>query len=581
MVTYRNKAGFGIVEFNDPDSKVNVLSSANLEKLERILSRILSECPVITSLFFASLKKDIFIAGADIKEMADIKTKKDALALCEKGQDICNRIEQMPIPTFVIVDGACIGGGLELALSCDNILATDNKRIKIGFPEVKLEITPGFGGAHRLKEKIGAKKAKDLLRTGQLLSALDAKRAGIVDKIVSLASVKDYKKLSGYARRKKKNLSGSRHELDLKERETLAEKIIKKPARNALNAFLLAGKYKDRSLKNNGSANSIKRCAVIGAGTMGKGIAYLVSSETESTVNISDTNKAILKNAKTYIKSIYKEAVNRGIQHRGGADRMFKNISFSMANLENCDIVIECITEDMRSKKKLFAEIEREVSKDCVIATNTSCLSVNELGKSLVRPERFIGAHFFNPAYKMKLVEVAPASFTDKAIIDKVNAFLLNMRRVPVIVKDSPGFLVNRMLLPYLNEAVFMIEEGFSIRDIDSAMLDFGMPEGPVKLIDGIGSDVAYKAGKILEYSLNNRIRVPDMLKTWPDRKKILSRRVIKKENNPFIVKRILGPMKREAGLCLKEGIADCREVIDLVLLLGAGFPASKRIWDI
>jgi 3-hydroxyacyl-CoA dehydrogenase / enoyl-CoA hydratase / 3-hydroxybutyryl-CoA epimerase len=208
---------------------------------------------------------------------------------------------------------------------------------------------------------------------------------------------------------------------------------------------------------------------------------------------------------------------------------------------------------------------------------------VSELGKSLARPERFIGTHFFNPAYKMKLVEVTPAGFTDKVVTERVIAFLRDAGRVPVVVKDSPGFLVNRMLLPYLNEAARMIEEGFLIKDIDSAMLDFGMPVGPIKLIDDIGSKVAYKACKILEGNFKDRIRVPDTLKAWSEKKRTPSfpGKAIKKGSDRGIVSRLLKPMKTEAVLCLKEGIADHREVIDLALLLGAGFPVSKRIWNI
>jgi 3-hydroxyacyl-CoA dehydrogenase/enoyl-CoA hydratase/3-hydroxybutyryl-CoA epimerase len=582
MVTYRNKAGFGIIVFNDPGSKVNVLSSKDIDDLKRILSRVIKGGAGMSGLFFISSKKDVFIAGADIKELASIKNRRDALVFCAKGQAVFNMIEGLRMPTFAVLNGACIGGGLELALSCDNILSTENKKIKIGFPEVKLEISPGFGGVHRLKEKIGIKKADRLLRTGRLLTAIEAKRTGIVDKIIPEELLKDYKKLLRCIDRGKKDFPGPRQCLDKKEREILAGKIIKEPARNALNAFLLAGKYRD-SVKYGGLTGFFKRCAVIGAGTMGRDISYLVSSRAGLAVSTGDADKNILKDAKAYIKSLYNESVEKGIEDRDKASGRFKNISFSLATLKNCDIVIECVTEDLWAKKKLFSGIESEVNKDCVIATNTSCLSVSELGRSLARPERFIGTHFFNPAYKMKLVEVTPAGFTDRAVTKRVVAFLRGAGRVPVVVKDSPGFLVNRMLLPYLNEAARMIEEGFLIKDIDSVMLDFGMPVGPIKLINDIGLNVAYKACKILESKFKDRIRVPDILKTWSGKKRIFSfsGKAVKKGAYRGIVNRLLKPMKTEAALCLKEGVVDRREVIDLALLLGAGFPASKRVWKI
>jgi len=581
MVRYFSKAGVGIIEFNDPDSKVNVLSAANLGDLEQILSDISSANRNISALFFMSSKKDMFVAGADIKELASISSKDEALKLCAKGQDICNRIEQLPMPTFAVVDGACIGGGLELGLSCDYILATPNKKVKIGFPETRFEISPGFGGVHRLKEKIGRKKAERLIRTGQLLSALEAKKANIVDKIIPEKIAREYEALSGFSGWRKRAISEPRHQLDEEERGILAEKITQEPARNALAAFLLASRYKNRIPKENAGREILRRCAVIGAGAMGRDIAYLISLETGMEVGITDINRAVLKTAGSYIKSIYRDAVKRHMLSRSEASQRFKRISFSKLHLEDCDLVIECIAEDPQLKKQLFAKIEKMVHGDCIIATNTSCLSIEGFGPCLGRPERFIGIHFFNPAYKMKLVEVTPGSLTDRRVLDKVNIFLQSMRRVPVTVKDSPGFLVNRMLLPYLNEAVFMVEEGYSILDIDSAMLGFGMPKGPIDLLEDIGLEVAYKASRILEDRSGGRIRVSGIFGLWAEAKRILPAKQIRKADGSYIAQRLLGPMKKEAELCLKEGIAVSREIIDLALLLGSGFPASKRIWDI
>ncbi|MFH1854174.1 MAG: 3-hydroxyacyl-CoA dehydrogenase NAD-binding domain-containing protein [Candidatus Omnitrophota bacterium] len=581
MVQYFNKAGLGIIEFNDPDSKVNVLSISNLTCLERILTDISSNTHTIKALFFTSPKKDIFIAGADLKELASIKTKKAAIDLCAKGQAICNRIERLSVPTFAIVDGACIGGGLELALSCDYILVTANKKTVIGFPESRLGISPGFGGAHRLKERIGAKKARYLIDTGQLLTAREAKKIRVIDGIITKAIARDYKILSGFARRRKRSIPNRGQGLDKQEREILAEKIMREPARNALSAFLLVSKYKNRVSEDSDILETLGRCAVIGAGIMGRDIAYLVSLETGLPVSITDLNKTISNKARTHIKSLYRDAVKRGILYRDEAGKKLKNISFCIAGMRDCGIIIECVTEDFRLKKQVFAEIESKVRPDCIIATNTSCLSVEELGRTLKRPERFVGMHFFNPAYKMKLVEVIPASFTDKTVMEKVNTFLRNMRRVPVIVKDRPGFLVNRMLLPYLNEAVFMLEEGFSRIAIDSAMIDFGMPKGPVELLEDIGLGVAYRASKILEDKVSDCVKVPVMLEAWADRKKILRKKETKKAPASYVTQRLLGPIKKEAELCLNEGIADSQEIIDLTLLLGIGFPVSKRIWNV
>ena len=580
MVKRISKTGLGVIEFNDSDSKVNVLSAVNLDKLESILTETSLNPNGVKAVFFISAKKDIFIAGADIKELASIRTKESALRLCAKGQAICNRIEQLPFTTFAVVDGACIGGGLELALSCDYILATANRKTRIGFPEARLKISPGFGGVHRLKERIGVKKAARLIETGQLLSGREAKKTGIVDRLISERTASDYKKLSGFAGWRKRSIPEARHEFDIQEREALAEKIVQAPAKNALSAFLMVTKYKNHTLAEDDAEHGLKSCAIIGAGTMGRDIAYLVSSTTRLTVNIIDVNEIVLKNARIYIDSIYREAVKKDILARNEARKGRDRISFNKSGLEDCDIVIECVPEDLQLKKQVFLDIEKKLKPDCVIASNTSCLSIEELGRSLTRPGRFIGAHFFNPAYKMKLVEVARAGFTDSITTNKIRGFLQAMRRTPVMVKDSPGFLINRMLLPYLNEAAFMIEEGFSSRDIDSAMVDFGMPEGPIELIKDIGMDTTYKASMVLRDRCGSRIKVAESLKSWTETKKISSGKTVKQAENNTIVQRLLEPMKREAELCASEGVADNQEVIDLALLLGAGFPASKRIWD-
>ncbi len=572
MVTYRENNNIGIVEFNDPDSKVNVLSRSNLDTLRAIIDKITGE-EAIKALFFVSGKQGIFLAGADIKELAMIRTKEDALELCKKGQELFNKIEILPMLTFVIADGACVGGGMELALACDYIIATRNKKVRFGLPEIKLGIVPGFGGPHRLERKIGATVAGHLIDTGRVIDAKEAMSSGLVDRIISKSKRFSYQTILR-ACNSKRNLKNM-PDRDKEERRVLAEKILQDDARNALSSYLLVSRYKEKSYFD--ATQRIKRPVVVGAGTMGRDIAYLINSKTGLPVSLKDKDRAVLKAAKAYVRGVYKEAVERGIFSRGDAALRFKSMSFGRTSLNKADILIESITEDVLIKKELFADIEKRLHRDAVLASNTSCICLEELSKSLKEADRFLGVHFFNPAYKMRLVEVIPTRFTSKGVMERVVDFLRRLDRIVIVVKDSPGFLVNRMLLAYLNEAVFMLQDGFAPEDIDSVMLEFGMPVGPMRLIEDIGPSVAYKAGKILEDNFGSRLRAPDALKDGF----VSIGPSCKKASSNDMVGRLLRPMKREAGLCLKEGVADNREIIDIALMLGAGFPRKKRIWKI
>ncbi len=579
MVSYYKKGKTGIIEFNDLDSKVNLLSNRNLDILKHIIDGILEGHTHIDALFFISKKKGIFVAGADIKELAKISTPEEAIEFCKKGQDLFSKIESLNVPTFAILNGACIGGGLELALSCNCIMATGNKKVKFALPEVKLGISLGFGGSRRLAERIGERNAQLLIDTGNFINVKEAKCLNLVDKIVSERERFMYQKLKKFS--KKDCRPGSqgtekKHELERLEREVLTKKIFQPLAKNALSSYLLVSKYRDypETEEKIGKISSIKRVMVIGAGTMGRDITYLLSTEANLQVNINDINRRTLRKARSHIKYIYKDAVEREIFSKDEANSRFKNISFGKKDLNNPDIVIESIIEDHSAKKNLFSKIEGGLSKDTIIVTNTSCLSIEELSKSLRRSDRFLGVHFFNPAYKMKLVEVIPTNSTSKEVLDKVVLFLKKIGKIPIVVKDSPGFLVNRMLLPYLNEAIFMLEEGFRPDDIEATILEFGMPVGPIELSKEIGLDVLYKASKALEDKFEERIKVPRMLEVGANkilklqRKKYPHNRLIPSKNSEDIVERLLSPMRREAGLCLKEGIVGNQEVIDIALLL-------------
>jgi len=578
MVRYLRYKDIGVIVFNDKNSPANLLSSKNLKQLASIVNNIIGKDPPLKAIFFLSKKRDIFIAGADIKELIKIDTKKEALEFCRRGQDLFNKIDLLHIPVIAIVNGACVGGGFELALACDYIVATENKKVRFGLPESKLGIVPGFGGPHRLTAKIGAKRAGLLIDNGRLLGLDEARRVGIVDRIITKPKkISDLKPLSKVFKKPVKPAYLPKE--DFLERKRFSNKILGRPAKNALGAFLLIQNYKKTLLRRKGVnlQRRIKHCAIIGAGKMGRGIAYLISSNIDGDVGLCDIKKDAIVEAKRDIYIIYKEAVEKDLLYKKEAYLGFKRISFGITSFKDVEMVIECVPEDFVIKSQVFRDIEKELRRSSIIATNTSCISINKLAQSLEHPERFVGVHFFNPAYKMKLVEIIPSRFTRKANVDRLIKFLYDIKRIPILVKDSPGFLVNRILLPYLNEAIFMLQEGIPGKDIEDAMIKFGMPVGPLTLIREIGVDVYYKAAKILEENFKDRMRVPEINDdlTQSD---IPKKRILKKEKIQY---RLLQPMKREAMLCLREHIVDNMDLINLALYLGVGFPRTKSIWEL
>ncbi|MFH1782897.1 MAG: 3-hydroxyacyl-CoA dehydrogenase NAD-binding domain-containing protein [Candidatus Omnitrophota bacterium] len=627
-----------ILEFNTPGSKANILTIRLMKELDSIIDSIPSK-PDLKALIIKSKKKDIFIAGADIQELRELDSFEKAKEMAQMGNDIFNKIEELDIVTLSLIDGACIGGGLEISLACDHRIASRNSRVKIGLPEIKLGIVPGWGGVVRLLRLIGLENATNMLVSGEVISAKRAFSYGIIDRLVEnthdletdIDFIKDIlKRKKGKrvsvpffvfrkARSKAEKLSKRFGEAPLKalalieriykkdileafkeETDEFASLVIKEEAKNLMRNFFLirAPESIDQGIK----FTPVKKCGIIGSGAMGRGIAYSIISN-DLPVILNDRSYDILNSSIRSIRSLFDFFIEKGYYAKkevGSKIKLIKS-SISLDDYKDIDIVIEAIPEDLDAKRHLFKELEENIPKDAIIATNTSSFPILRLSEFTNDPKRVVGLHFFNPVHRMKLVEVIRSEKTSDETLVKAIDFVRRLGKIPIVVKDVPGFLVNRILFRYLKEALAIFEKWGSIQTIDCAVKDFGFPMGPFELMDGIGIDITYDVGKVLEASYGGRMNLPSILEKLKNDgilgKKsgmgfylhrgralkenpslsILAKKV-KKSSLPAndIMNKIISSMADEAERCLEESVVNEEETIDKALILGMGFPGFR-----
>jgi 3-hydroxyacyl-CoA dehydrogenase/enoyl-CoA hydratase/3-hydroxybutyryl-CoA epimerase len=529
-----------LLTFDRPESGVNIFDAATLDELNEHLDFLENDAS-LRGLIITSAKNSIFIAGADLRTLLKQAQSGEMRAFIAHGQRILNRIVALKIPTVAAIHGACAGGGYEITLACDHRIATDEPATRIGLPEMTLGLIPAWGGCTRLPRLIGPERAAEVILKGKLYAAEEALKLGLVDEVASRDQLLQAarKKLRDGKRAPrsvpkiekeipapretgnpapvraleviKRGLTSSIDQALTLELDAIVDLGKSESTQNLIRNFFLNDKYRKGTSKV--SAQKVVHAAVIGAGVMGSGIAQWLSSR-GVTVILRDIARQQIDRGLANIEKTYADAVKRGLMSEQKAKEGRARIVASTAPMELRDVqfVIEAASEKIEVKKEIFCELAMQAGPKTIIATNTSALPISELADSTVSPEHVIGLHFFNPVSRMKLVEVVIGKQTSDETRERTLAFARQIGKLPVLVRDSPGFLVNRVLFPYLLDAAELFESGVDAAKIDNALTQWGMPMGPLRLIDEIGVDITVDIGNTLEKAYGRRDHVPAVL---------------------------------------------------------------------
>ncbi len=645
--------------FDAPERKVNVFSRPVFAELEELL-RELTARQDIGCLVLLSGKDGSFIAGADLDEIARVTDPIEAEAGVRVGQRLFAAWEALPFPTVAAIRGICLGGGTELALASTWRVASDRPDTRIGLPEVRLGILPAWGGSTRLPARIGLAAALDMILTGKTVSGRSAVKSGLVDALLPEARffdhVRDFalQRFDGGERRRKeagnagwkgllleKNPLGRKIVFDQARKKTLeqthghypaplraievvrvgvedgprtgfdaearaaAELAISRVAKNLIHVFRLGEEAKKDQGVAGAAAREVNAVGVLGAGTMGGGIAQLVAYEAGLPVRLKDVDTGALARGMEHAAGLFDRLVKKRRLTRAEERRKMALIqpTLDYSGFRRLDLVIEAIVEKLPVKQAVFADVAAAVHEDTVLASNTSSLPIGAIGERTPRPERVVGMHFFNPVHRMPLVEVIAAAASEPSAVNTAFAFARRLGKTPVLVKDTPGFLVNRLLAFYSAEALWLLDEGYAIEVVDRAMVDWGMPLGPLALTDDVGIDVAGKVAPILHAAFPERLVYP----SWMDRAAAPDRLGTKtgrgfyryegrerKEPDPalygllglspraqaadpgLLADRMVLPMVNEAARCLAEGVVRSAAELDLAMIYGTGFPPFR-----
>ncbi|MEO7795277.1 MAG: 3-hydroxyacyl-CoA dehydrogenase NAD-binding domain-containing protein [Thermoanaerobaculia bacterium] len=638
--------------FDLPDRKANIFTREAMAELDQLLVELAARDD-IGCLVLVSPKPGMFIAGADVAEIAGVTDPEQAESGSRYGHRLFAAWESLPFPTVSAVSGTCLGGGTELSLASTYIVISDRPELRIGLPEVKLGILPGWGGCVRLPRRVGLVAALDMILAGKAISGRQALHMGLADALFPEAGflhhVRDFARgkigrkrprrrppgglkrllLEGPAGRwfvldqaRKKTESATRGRypapiaaLDVvriglekgrsagfeAEARAVRSLAISATAKNLIHLFgLMEAAKKD----GDGPPVDVRRPAVLGAGVMGGGIAQLMADKAGLPVRLKDIQPAAITTALQHAAALFDKQVRRRRLKPAEMRRRMALLQPTLeeAGLESSDFVLEAVVENLAVKQQIFADLSQRLAPSAVLATNTSSLSIDEIGRLASRRERIVGMHFFNPVDKMPLVEIVAGSLTGEIAVRTATAFARRLGKTPVVVRDGPGFLVNRLLAFYSAEAMWLLDEGHRVEAIDRALVDWGMPMGPLRLADEVGLDVSAKVGHILHDAFPERLHFPAWIGRIAEDKARLGTKTGKgiygyekgreRGVDPAIYailnlepreslappdpERLILPMLNEAARCLAEGIVEGPGALDLALVFGIGFPPFR-----
>jgi 3-hydroxyacyl-CoA dehydrogenase/enoyl-CoA hydratase/3-hydroxybutyryl-CoA epimerase len=615
-----------ILTFDRPESGANIFDADTLRDLDEQISAIEAD-KSLRGLVITSAKKSIFIAGADLKTLLKQAQTGQLRGFIVEGQRIFNRIAALSIPTCAAIHGACAGGGYEITLACDYRLASNDPATRIGLPETTLGLIPAWGGSTRLPRLIGAARATEVILKGKLYSAKEAAELGLVDGVTTPEQLLEAGKAQIAAGKRRApgakdqagelallaggntaparalgvittGLSNSLDDSLAMELDAIVDLGGTEATQNLIRNFFLAEKYKKGNSKT--ATEKVVHAAVIGAGVMGSGIAQWLSSR-GVTVILRDISREQIDRGLVNIDKTYADAVKRGLMSEEKAKEGRARIvaSTAPAEMRDVQVVIEAASEKLEIKKQIFHDLSSKVGAKAILATNTSALPIGELATQTSDPARVIGLHFFNPVSRMKLVEVVVGEKTSGETRERGLAFVRQIGKLPVVVRDRPGFLVNRVLFPYLLEAAELFEQGVDPVQIDSALIAWGMPMGPLRLIDEIGVDITVDIADTLEKAYGRRHQAPQILRKM-QAEKLLGRksdagfykyegkqqlpnesvkqwrRAGATNRDGDITQRLLFLMVDEAARCLEEQVVESPEDADYGMVLGTGFPTVR-----
>ncbi|WP_447730631.1 3-hydroxyacyl-CoA dehydrogenase NAD-binding domain-containing protein [Pseudoxanthomonas suwonensis] len=625
----RRDDGVVVLALDRADAAVNALSQDVLIELGDILERLALDPP--KAVVFRSGKANGFIAGADLKEFQEFDRKGTVNDAIRRGQAVFQKIAELPCPTAAAIHGFCMGGGTELALACDYRVASNDPSTRIGLPETQLGIFPGWGGSARLPRLVGAPAAMDMMLTGRRLAAKAARNIGLVDKLAEPAVLEDTaaalalkgverpfgQRFKGWAtntwlarkilapqmakqvaRKAKKEHypapyalintwarsggAGIQARLDA-ERKAVVKLAASPTARNLIRIFFLSERLKGLG----GKDHRIAHVHVVGAGVMGGDIAAWAAYKGFN-VTLQDREQRFIDGALSRARELFGKRVKDEAKRAEVAARLQGDLAGD--GVAKADLVIEAIIENPDAKRELYQSLEPRMKPDALLVTNTSSIPLDELRGHIARPAQFAGLHYFNPVAQMPLVEIVRHGGLDAATEQRLAAFCKALDKFPVPVAGTPGFLVNRVLFPYMLEAAHAYAEGIPGAVIDKAAVKFGMPMGPIELIDTVGLDVAQGVGAELSPFLG--LSLPAALSTVEPGKRgkkdgqgLYKWEKTEKGSKPVkpdvpqgykapddLEDRLILPLLNEAVACLHDGVVDDADLLDAGVIFGTGF---------